>query len=649
MKTQILLFAFCISTLNIFAQTSVSGGNVSGSWTRSGSPYLIQGSIMVANGATLTIEPGVTINFQGTYKMLILGKIIAIGSSNDSIIFTASNTSTGWRGIRFDNTVITNDSSKFHFCRFQYGKATGASPDNNGGALYFNNFSKAIISNCHISNCAANSGGGAIYCSGSSPKIINNLINNNTSVVFDNYIGGAGIYCTASSNPIISNNRIINNTASNGGGIYCYNSSPTISNNTISYNVASGSSGGGILCNNSSPSITNNIITYNTGSPSGGGGILNSNCTITIANNTISNNSGSGVTSVGSQGNNTVITNNIISKNTGSGIYFSSQSGQSSLNVSKNSITQNTASGEFSSGGGGIYCWGIGTISISNNFIINNSTIFNGGGIYCFSTTPIISNNILSNNTSKYGGGIYCFDSSPTLSNVTLVNNSATNGGALYCEQASKPIIYNCILWGNTANISGSQVFLNDEASDPNFSFCDIQGGSTAFEVNGNFYTGVYSNNINIDPKFIAPSSGSGSNFNGIAADWSLQNTSLCIDAGDDTKTNYPTTDIADNPRIIQYKIDIGAYEYQGVKTGIYSVDNSITFSMHPCPAKNFIIVEAMPKSEIIILNLEGKLIKSVTNGDLSTTINLDNFSSGIYIILVKNGNKIALKKFTKE
>ena len=559
MKVQILLFMFCISTLNVFTQTSVSSGNVSGTWTHTGSPYLIQGSIIIANGTTLSIEPGVTVNFQGTYKMLVLGRIIATGTSADSITFTASNTTNGWRGIRFDNTSMTNDSSKFSFCRFQYGKATGSSPDDNGGALYFNNFSKTIISNCHISNCKANSGGGGIYCSGSSPIINNNTINNNTSTIIDNYIGGGGIYCTAGSNSIISNNRISNNTAFYGGGIYCNNSNPSITNNIITNNSV-----GGIFSNNSSPSITKNIITYNVGgSPSGGGGITNLNSKYVISDNIISNNSGSGIASVGSNSNNSTIISNTISKNSGGGIYFSSQSDQSSLDVSNNTITYNTSSGQFSEGGGGIFCWGNGTISISNNSVLNNSTSFNGGGIYCLSNSPTISNNVLANNSANSGGAIYCNGSSPTIINATLVNNSAVNGGALYCEQTSIPIIYNSILWGNTAKTKGSQVFLNDEASDPNISYCDIQCGSSAFELNGNFFTGNYSNNLNIDPKFVLPTSGSGISFNGVTADWSLQNTSFCIDAGDNTKSEYTTTDIAGHPRVNICRIDMGAYEYQ--------------------------------------------------------------------------------------
>src|SRR5262245_45067938 len=105
-------FLFIILLLNsyAFSQTYVAGGNVSGTWTPEGSPYLIQGSIQIPNDSTLTIEPGVSVNFQGSYKLLVKGRIVAIGAPADSISFTAVDTTVGWRGIRFDATSATNDT-----------------------------------------------------------------------------------------------------------------------------------------------------------------------------------------------------------------------------------------------------------------------------------------------------------------------------------------------------------------------------------------------------------------------------------------------------------------------------------------------------------------------------------------------------------
>ncbi|MBI5539627.1 MAG: right-handed parallel beta-helix repeat-containing protein [Bacteroidia bacterium] len=477
-KLASLLFALVVSVCSLSA-TNIPGGNVSGLWTLAGSPYIILGSIMVPNGSTLTIEPGTEVRFQGTCKLLVLGSLQAIGTVTDTIIFTATNITAGWRGIRFDNTSSTNDSSKISYCKLQYAKAAASSSgyDADGGALFFDNFSKAIVSNCRINNNTASMGGGIFCINNSNPLIINNIIANNTGLS-----GGGGIYY-GFSNPIISNNVISNNSGYFGGGIYFYadNIGATIISNIISNNIApNGTKGGGIYCSGNNTIINNNLILNNEGG--GGGGIYITNCNPTIINNTISNNSAS----------------------------------------------------NFADGGGGI-----------------NS---DGGSL------PIISNNAIINNTASFGGGILLLGSSPNITNNTIANNSATNGGAFYCTMSS-PTIMNSIIWGNTAIISGQQVYLIDEDSDPDFYNCNLQGGEAAFELNNNFYIGTYQNNINSDPVFVSPSVGSGIGYHGQTANWSLLCSSPCINSGNSSGT-YPTIDLAGNPRVINGIIDIGAYEY---------------------------------------------------------------------------------------
>lgn len=83
---KISLFLILISSAFLAnCQTIIPGGIVSGIWTQEGSPYLVEGSIMISNGETLTIEPGVAVEFQDFYKLLVLGSIQAIGTITDSI------------------------------------------------------------------------------------------------------------------------------------------------------------------------------------------------------------------------------------------------------------------------------------------------------------------------------------------------------------------------------------------------------------------------------------------------------------------------------------------------------------------------------------------------------------------------------------
>ena len=638
MKTILLSIILISSALFGNCQTIIPGGSISGTWTMDGSPYIIQGAIMIPNDSTLTIEPGVMVEFQGSYKFLVLGRLLAMGNPTDSIIITATDTTNGWLGIRFENTASTNDTSKIEYCKIQYGKAIATSPNDCGGAFYFNNFSKAIISNSLISNCAADSDGGGIYCLNSSPYISNNSIlnnnafsagggiycNNSSPLIIDNTISdniamdGAAIACRYSSNPSITNNIISNNTAPNScGGIRCDNSSPIISDNTISYNTANMGvctvSAGGIVCFGGNQLITNNTITNNSAAGNGGGGIYCANSTTDISNNTISNNTALNV-------------------NSGGGI----KCGCGYCNVS---ITNNIISNNISSfDGGGIYC-ASDDVTISYNIIANNTAAIFGGGVFCHSHSPDISNNVISNNTADSGGGgISCSGSTGNFNSNTISNNSAQYGGALYCTSSSNPTIQNTIFWGNTAT-AGNQIYLDDDGSDPDFYYCDVQGGIDAFGLNSNvFYLGIFENNIDSVPFFISPSGGSGSGFNGVTADWSLQSTSPCINAGNPTGT-YPEFDIAGNPRVIDDLIDIGAYEYQGYNHVIHNyIQDQII--IYPNPFINFTTIYIKNNSDqlqLSIYDMYGKRIKLINNisGD-KIKIERENLISGIYFYELK-------------
>ena len=207
--------------------------------------------------------------------------------------------------------------------------------------------------------------------------------------------------------------------------------------------------------------------------------------------------------------------------------------------------------------------FGAGNILIANCIIRNNISL-RGSGIYCGSSAYIINNTIVNNYAIYSGGGIYIYQCSPTITNNTICNNKAIAGGGIYifCNLCS-PTITNTIIYGNEANY-GNQI--HAEVVNLNFYNCNIEGGLADFYTHPiEPYPVNYENNIDSDPQFVSPSSGAGISYDSINADWSLQETSPCINAGtpDTTGLNLPATDIAGNPRIYDCVIDIGAYEYQ--------------------------------------------------------------------------------------
>src|ERR1035437_7422345 len=102
--TAAILIIICqLSVINCFAQTIVAGGFVKGHWTLAGSPYNITGSIQIKSDSTLIIDPGVTVSFQtaNKLKMLVYGRLLAVGTAAQNIFFTASDHTNGFEGIRF--------------------------------------------------------------------------------------------------------------------------------------------------------------------------------------------------------------------------------------------------------------------------------------------------------------------------------------------------------------------------------------------------------------------------------------------------------------------------------------------------------------------------------------------------------------------
>jgi len=121
-KILMTVFFLTVISFGINGQTNVSGGIYSNTvWTLANSPYIVTDTVVVFPGVTLTIQPGVTVKFDNNKRLEIRqAKIIAEGTSTDSITFT-SNSSTPSPGIW--SVVYLNNCSgsmNFYYCNFRY-------------------------------------------------------------------------------------------------------------------------------------------------------------------------------------------------------------------------------------------------------------------------------------------------------------------------------------------------------------------------------------------------------------------------------------------------------------------------------------------------------------------------------------------------
>jgi parallel beta-helix repeat protein len=199
------------------AQTFVSG-NIAGTWTPSGNPYIVTDNATVPNGQTLTIQPGVVVWIGAGLQISAYGDIQAIGSSTQRITFQPPVGSQHWNEIVIGNNV----TNRLKYCDFI----------NATNAIFSSSLASFEIVNCTFSNCTY---AGVSVVDYNYNILIKNCIFSQSGCGcifnYNNYYGNLGY-------PLISANifQNISGTALSFPNGY---STPTIINNTF-VNCASG-------------------------------------------------------------------------------------------------------------------------------------------------------------------------------------------------------------------------------------------------------------------------------------------------------------------------------------------------------------------------------------------------------------------------
>jgi predicted outer membrane repeat protein len=113
--------------------------------------------------------------------------------------------------------------------------------------------------------------------------------------------------------------------------------------------------------------------------------------------------------------------------------------------------------------GGGIGVGGTNdVVIIEGSNIINNSSVHEGGGIYCTesSASLYLKNTVLSGNSGGDGGGAVYIDASMTMEACAVYNNEAVGnaspgGGGLYINNGFTHL-FNCVIFNNKASGTGT-------------------------------------------------------------------------------------------------------------------------------------------------------------------------------------------------
>jgi hypothetical protein len=235
-------------------------------WTRENSPYMLTDDVVVSNGVTLTIQPGVTV-LVGDHVLQIYGTLKAQGTSDTVIVFSTSNPnakivftdSTDWDEQTgagciienvFSSTPIIIEDCSVKISNSYFSNINGVIVSIKGGSSsILNNVFKITSDDCiqvdadaavEISfNLITGQGAGyGIYTEGSAYIYGNNITN-----------CWSGIYAKGTS--IIAHNVIMNNR---NDGIRSDNSISTIQENVLADNYC------GISCTGN---IQGNTIAYN--------------------------------------------------------------------------------------------------------------------------------------------------------------------------------------------------------------------------------------------------------------------------------------------------------------------------------------------------------------------------------------------------
>ncbi len=461
----------CYRTWPVGAVNWVEGHLTSDTTWVSNDTYRVIGDTYVDSGVTLTVTPGVRVEFADGFSLKVEGSLNATGTPTEPIVFTSSRTQPApgaWGDIEFR----ANNSGHFtlKYCRIEYANH----------AIIINSPAEEII----VQNEFVNNSESGIHIYGDS----NATITGNTITFNKNGI--------TSEEAVVSNVRIVNNSISHnmGEGMHIQasgNNFSRLSDITITNNVISNNSGSGINLNSlartddpytyeSHAYIENVLVSENQVTSNGQDGIIveaEGRCSEYLLN----------VRKGYSYIDNLTVASNVVSSNEGNGIFVHSQGygffGESYGNIQNTLITSNNGTengnngleifsegvtdGSYASGGGGV----IQNVTITNDTFSSNGQdgiqLFSKGQADIMSVSSISAVEITRNDaSSNKGNGISLLTNSQgsrggdaSINATTISGNKALsneeNGFLIQPHTREQAYVQNIQFQENEASLNG--------------------------------------------------------------------------------------------------------------------------------------------------------------------------------------------------
>lgn len=302
------------------------------------------------------------------------------------------------------------------------------------------------------------------------------------------------------------------------------------------------------------------------------------------------------------EGNTSSTTGTVVSGN--SEVYY-----DFAFNIVRNNTNTSTAGGDL---------WRNSIIATKKNAQIENCLIVNNSSenLLVDLQGSMMFNNTIANNK----GTIYVGEAYSQIVNSVMINNQPTHNDKAVYTTANSAVVF-----------SASDVEITDNSSDNSVNF------------NGN----VVEANPFVQPTTFIGSTTDASNIQALQnADFSLTNTSLCINAGSvefideffmtqEWIDEFMNKDIAGNERIVDGKINIGAYQ-GGKGTGINNTKEVVQCSV--VADAGVIYISSDVDGYATLYNINGAMVESteITSGNATMTVS----QKGLYLVKIVAGNQ---------